>query len=277
MREGGFRPVVFLGHGLIVALFAMMSMIAAVTLWRLQDSFFKIPRVAIVGYLSIILILCKTLGAVLYGVVVAPLVRFANPKLQISIAVIFVSVSLLYPILRSFDYVPTNIMVQAAEELSKDRAASLRFRFNNEDALLKHAFEKPSFGWGRFGRNRVYDESGRDMNVTDGHWVITIGQYGIFGFIAEFGLLSLGVLRAPRAIKFTRSTSDKILLSALALLVATNILDLLPNASLMPWTWLLTGALLGRTESLAALATRRADPSPLLSPAIFSRKAHQER
>jgi len=34
-------------------------------------------------------------------------------------------------------------------------------------------------------------------------------------------------------------------------------IDLLPNASLSPWTWLLAGALLGRAEQLYALAHQR--------------------
>ena len=102
----------------------------------------------------------------------------------------------------------------------------------------------------------MYDEYGRDLSVTDGRWVITIGQFGIFGFIAEFGLLSIGVLRAWIGIGLAKSKNDKILLSALSLIVAINVLDLLPNSGLTPWTWLLAGTLLGRSERLGALAVR---------------------
>ena len=34
MREGGFRPMVFMGHGLLAAFFLMTSILAAATLWR---------------------------------------------------------------------------------------------------------------------------------------------------------------------------------------------------------------------------------------------------
>jgi hypothetical protein len=261
VRDGGFRPMVFMGHGLIVAIFAMMALVSAVTLWRLRDPVVKIPNSAIVGYLSIILVLCKSLGALLYGGALAPLVRFASPKIQVRVAVVIACFSLLYPILRSLDCVPTALMFQVAQAISDDRAASLQFRFNNEDQLLKRAFDKPTFGWGRFGRSRVYSESGRDESVTDGRWIITIGQYGIFGFVAEFGLLLIAVFRAPKSISFANSTRDEILFSALALIVATNVLDLLPNSSLLAWTWLLAGALLGRAESLKARANRRTRPS----------------
>jgi hypothetical protein len=261
VRDGGYRPAVFMGHGLIVAMFAMMAAISAVTLSRLRDPIlgFSPGRIAI--YLSIMLILCKSLGATLYGGILAPLVRYATPQFQTLVALVIVSFSLLYPMLRSFNIVPTDMMVQAAQQVSDDRASSLKFRFINEDLLLERAFERPAFGWGRYGRNRVYSEEGKELSVPDGRWVITIGQFGVFGFIAEFGLLTIGVFRAFAAIAFAKLRSDKILLSALSLIVATNILDLLPNSSLLPWTWLLAGTLLGRAENLSALELRRSTVS----------------
>jgi hypothetical protein len=148
---------------------------------------------------------------------------------------------------------PTNMMVSAARSVSADRARSLKVRFDNEDQLLARSLERPVFGWGRFGRSRVYDPAtGKDISITDGHWLITLGQFGIFGFIAEFGLLAMAVFRASLALKFCESKTDKVLLSALSLIAAVNVLDLLPNSGLVPWTWLICGALLGRAEALAS-------------------------
>lgn len=52
-----------------------------------------------------------------------------------------------------------------------------------------------------------------------------------------------------------------------ALILAFNLADLLPNATLVPLTWLVAGALLGQAEALA-LARRQAKAaaSPALSP-----------
>ena len=98
---------------------------------------------------------------------------------------------------------------------------------------------------------RIYDaEQGKDVSITDGHWIITIGMYGLFGFVAEFGLLALTVFRAASALRFTQPARDRIYLAALALIVAINMVELLPNATLTPWTWLFAGALLGRAEAL---------------------------
>jgi len=76
----------------------------------------------------------------------------------------------------------------------------------------------------------------------------------LFGFIAEFGLLALSVFRAASAFRFAESAYDRIYLAALALIVAISIVDLIPNSFISPWTWLLSGALLGRAEALHALA-----------------------
>src|SRR5258708_39137399 len=83
---------------------------------------------------------------------------------------------------------------------------------------------------------------------------MTLGQFGMVGFLAEFGLLSISVFRAASALKFAESFRDSVFLSALALIVAINIIDLLPNATLSPWTWLLAGSLLGRSEVILAIS-----------------------
>ena len=51
------------------------------------------------------------------------------------------------------DVVPVGPMLGVARELVPDRARSLALRFNNEALLLERALEKPTFGWGGFGRN----------------------------------------------------------------------------------------------------------------------------
>ena len=80
---------------------------------------------------------------------------------------------------------------------------------------------------------------------------MTLGSYGLFGFVAEFGLLALTVFRAASALKFTGpQIRDKIYLAALTLIVAISMVDLLPNSTLTPWTWLLAGGLLGRAEAV---------------------------
>jgi len=251
LRDGGFRPVVFLGHGLLVAFFAMTTAVAAAALWRTQTTINRLPPAGVTAYLSVILILCRSLGSLVYGVVLIPLVRLATPRFQLRVAGVLVAVALLYPMLRTMDVFPTSLILEAAHSVSAERAESLNKRFEQEKMLLEHASERLLFGWGRFGRSRVLHESGQDISVTDGYWIITVGTSGLFGFLATFALLAWPIFRAALTVKLTESAQDGVFLAALGLILAIGTVDLLPNASVSPWTWLLAGALLGRTESLS--------------------------
>jgi hypothetical protein len=270
VRDGGFRPVVFMGHGLMVSFFMMTTVVAAVALWRTRASVRNLPPGGVAAYLSIILILCKSSAALLYGGASAILVRFTKPRLQLRIALVLAVIGLLYPILRTADFIPTAAMIEAAKLISTDRADSLSTRFEQEDQLLKHASDRFVFGWGRFGRNRVFDaNSGRDITITDGHWINTLGQFGLFGFLVEFGLLTLPVFHAASAYRFTDSVRDKVYLAALSLILAVNIIDLLPNSTITPWTWLVAGTLLGRAEALRTAAGRHQPALNKLAPATL--------
>jgi hypothetical protein len=123
---------------------------------------------------------------------------------------------------------------------------------------LQRAWQRPFFGWGRYGRNRVFVENwegiGTDASITDGRWIITFGQFGIFGFLTEFGLLAIPIFCASRALKLVNSARDSLLLVAISLIVAMNMIDLLPNSALSPFTWLLAGSLLGRSEMIRIYA-----------------------
>jgi hypothetical protein len=264
IRGGGFRPVVFLGHGLYVAFFAMTTSVAAAALWRTRTRISRWQPGGVTAYLSVVVLLCKTMSALVYGAILVPLVRWANPRVQLRVASVLVLLALTYPMLRVADLVPTTSILETARAVSADRAQSLEVRFDQENQLLEHAWQRPWFGWGRFGRNRVYNGyEGRDSSITDGTWIITMGVFGLVGFFAEFGLLALSVLRAARALKFAQTKQESAYMAALALIVAINIIDLLPNSSLTPWTWLLAGALLGRAEALYATARQRTSQGTL--------------
>lgn len=274
LRGGGYRPMAFMGHGLIASFFAMTTAVASAALWRARMRVFQLPPAMVTGYLSAVLILCKSFGALIYGIFLVPILRWTSPRLHMRIAVLLVSVALLYPALRSFDLFPTQSLLQAISMFSTDRESSLKFRFVNEDKLLARAFERPLFGWGRYGRNRVFsEESGRDESVTDGLWVIMIGQFGLCGFIALFGLLSLGVFRAASVSRRLKSSEEIIYLSAIACIVAANLVELIPNSGLLPWTWLLSGVLVGRAEAAQRTVVHSKGKTSLLSP-YMSREAH---
>jgi hypothetical protein len=191
----------------------------------------------------------------------APVVLFTPPRLQVLIAAVFGGIVLLYPMLRGADLVPTDSIHQAALSFNEQRAQSLKFRLDNEDMLLARANEKPLAGWGSWGRNRVYDpETGADLSVTDGIWVITIGSFGWLGYLAQFGMLTAPMILLARR----RGMALAPVTAGLAVVAAVALIDLIPNATLTPVTWIVAGALAGQavlhTAFSAETTTASTDP-----------------
>ena len=263
MRQGGFRPIVFLQHGLWVAFLTFMTLIAAVALWRWPPAPGARGRYLLAaGYLGVMLVLCKSAAVLVYAIVALPLARFAGPGTQLRAAALLGLVAVSYPLLRGADLVPVDEMVAQAEAFSADRAASIHFRFHNEDMLLEHARRRPLFGWGPWGRNQLYDPfSGEMVSVSDGRWVIVIGTYGWFGYVAEFGLLGLPLFLLARRSLGRGGAAIAPHAGPLALMLGFNMIDMLPNATLIPFTWLLAGALLGYAEAPAAVPAAPGAPA----------------
>lgn len=252
IRMGGFRPIVFLYHGLWAAFFAMMAMIAAFALYRDRMDGGGRAWLLAGGYLGLVLVLCKSMAALLYGVVLIPLVVLLPSGWQVRLAVVIALAAASYPVLKQADLVPADEAIALAARVDQDRANSLKFRIDNEDLLFERAQLKPIFGWGSWGRNHLHDDvTGEITTVTDGRWIITIGVFGWVGFLAEFGLLVLPVLALGREVARAGAQVPR-LVGPLALFHAVNIFDLIPNATLTPMTWLVAGALLGCAEGMRA-------------------------
>jgi hypothetical protein len=164
------------------------------------------------------------------------------------VAVVLACLAVSYPVARGLDIIPTERLVEMAERIDPHRAQSLAFRFDNETVLLDRAREKPVFGWGSWGRNQIWDGTGRLLTVTDGRWIILVGVGGWLMLLAEFGLLTW-----PIFLLWWRSHAGvPVHVATLAVILAINMLDLLPNATLTPLTWLFAGGLLGYAERLRA-------------------------
>jgi hypothetical protein len=264
MRYGGYRPVVFMQNGLAAAFLLATAILAAIAFWRSRARVTSIPPGILSGYLAAVLVLCKSAGALIYAVLVGALVRWAKPQVQIRLAVIVACIAIAYPALRITDLVPTEQIIDLAESINQDRASSLKTRFDQEQQLLAHASERFWFGWGRYGRNRVYDKYGSDISITDGQWIITFGQFGLVGFIAQFGLLVFPVFSAARAFRYIDSEGERVLFSCLVLIVSLSAFEQIPNASVSGWSWLLAGALFGRSARIMSraesYASRRRKP-----------------
>lgn len=265
MRGDGFRPIVFLYHGLWVAFFTMTAAIAAFALMRGAAGRGKVVFTGVALYLSALLVLCKSLGSVAMAALLVPLVVLSGRRAQVLVAALLAIAALSYPLAKLGGLLPEDRIVAAIARLSEERAFSLQFRLDMESLLVDRAMERPLFGWGLWGRNLIYDVTdGRMQVIPDGRWVLAIGILGITGFVAEFGLLTLPLLLL--AWQVLRGRDPGPWTGPVALLVAINLVDMVPNATLTPLTWLFAGAALGFAERHEA--RRRVRPGPLIRTVI---------
>lgn len=253
VRNGGFRAMVFIQHGLRVGILVAVGCIAAAGLWRVAKS--AAPSSAIArnpgrwlgasAYLLVVLYLSKTLGAFMITFALLPVALFLPVRARMFTAAFIAGIVLVYPMLRGAGIIPVESISNFAAQINEDRALSLQFRLRNEDSLLERAAEKPLFGWGSWGRNRVYDpETGVDTSTTDGTWIGLIGTSGWIGYLAKFGLLTLPIV----LIAIRRRSEFDPAVAGLSLALAANLLDLIPNSGLTPLTWIMAGSLAGRLE-----------------------------
>ncbi len=261
-REGGWRPMVFMAHGLALSLFLCVGFLTSIGAYRGRLRALGLPSVAAVPYLAVVLLLCRSFAAIVYGLGVAPILLWGRARLVGLVAVGLTALVITYPLLRAADLFPTGALVELAASVSEDRAKSLEVRFENEDGLIDRASERIWFGWGGFGRS-TYSGEMKPL-VTDGYWILRMSERGILGLGLFYTFMLVPIFRSWRAIPRCRNRQDAHLLAALALIVAVQAVDTLPNGLFHHLPLLLAGAVHG----LATTLPRRAkQPERAVAPA----------
>lgn len=270
IREGGFRPLVFLHHGLWLGIFLSMTVIATASLTRNARGR-RTWYVLALLWLAATLLLSKNFGALAIACLLVPCALLLPIRLQLLVAMALSISVLAYPVLRGSGLVPTSALLSMVEQVRPDRASSLQYRLTNEGTLLEKANQKPIFGWGGSGRNRVFDEQGKDLATPDGNWIITIGEGGWVRYFSQMGLMALPIL----FLAFNRRRYDLDQATAgLCLVLTANMVDLIPNGTETPVTWLVTGALLGRLELGRITETSPVSSAKILTRSPYTRQRH---
>ncbi|WP_439503611.1 hypothetical protein [Methylophaga sp.] len=252
-RSGGFRAVVFMGHGLLVAMFLAMGIVFWASLKQAKFKVFRFSNTFGLTFVFITLMLSKSLAALIYGLFAVLAIKFLRSKQIYFASAVMALIFITYPISSATGLFPHGTVVDVASGINAERGGSLEYRFKHENTLLAHANQKPAFGWGAWGRNRIYDpETGEDISITDGGWVISLGTSGWVGFLSKFLFLFLPIWIVYRKNRYMHfgSNQAQILLAGNCLVLALIMVDQLPNASFNPLYWCLAGSLLGRTQVL---------------------------
>lgn len=256
-RLGGYRPNVFMIHGLAVGMWMMATALIALWFWQsgTLKKFLNIPMNLWFIGLYIVHLLVRSTGAYLYmvmGVVILFSAKFLRTSLPLVLLIMMLSSYLYLGVTGNFTGEKADKIVQTATDLAgPDRAQSLEFRFNNEELLVEKAIQKMWFGWGAGGKNRVYEYTStgekKDMAVTDSLWIIAYGTHGAIGIISLFGTsllpaLAFSLFCYPAKTWFRPQVAGAAVLSVITVLY---VLDNLLNDMYNPVFTLASGALAG--------------------------------
>jgi hypothetical protein len=254
VRWGGYRPMVFMSHGLALARFFLAGTCCLVILSRYRRVVFGLPIRFLAWTQFLVLLACKSTGAIVFGLLAVPLLAFTRPKRQLLFAAGAAVIIVLYPTLRLSGVFPVARLLEAAGAVQPDRADSLAYRFANEDRVLERARQRILFGWGEYDRNAAFDEEGHKTSVLDGYWIIRMSTNGLAGFVFSFAPLLLPVFWARRRLPAIRLERDQRQVAGVALLLAFLAFDLIPNGLWAFYPFLIAGALIRRLQELRAEA-----------------------
>ncbi|HWE02308.1 MAG TPA: hypothetical protein VG326_07825 [Tepidisphaeraceae bacterium] len=270
LRFGGYRPMCFLQHGLAVGMWMTSACLVGFWMWQCGTikTVMGLPLVFLLGVLFVTTVLCKSTGGLLFllaGVGILYSIKIAKTPILL-LAVMAVGPTYMY-LRASGTWNGDTAKDMALKYVGPERAQSLGVRIDAENILSVHALEQPWFGWGRWNRNRVYDAKGKDLAITDGLWILTMGEYGIIGLCALVAAILICPLmiwwRCPLKMWTHPGVAPAV---AMAVLLALYMLDNILNSMPDPIFALALGGLTGIGPSIRA-QLKYMNPAPTPSAA----------
>lgn len=188
IRLGGYRPQVFMAHGLEVGMYMMAASLIGLWLWHtgVLKQVLGMPAEWPVLLLFITFVMVKSTGAyglLFLGMVILLSGYWFRTNLPLLLLVFCVA---LYVGAGAIGTVDRQLITSNVTRIvGSERAQSLDFRLMNEQILSEKARIQPVFGWGGYGRNRP----GNVQVATDSLWIISFGSYGTVGLMSVMATL----------------------------------------------------------------------------------------
>lgn len=272
IRFGGYRPTVFLRHGLLVGMFMSWATLCGIWLYATGslNRLFNLPMPVLIIPLAATTVLCKSAGAIallMAACAVLAWMKYGGPERVLWPLYAIAATIIIYIAIRVTGLWHGQELVQLAEAVfGGDRARSLNTRLTNERLLAEHAARQMLLGWGGWGRNRPGDM----QVVTDSLWIIVYGVNGLVGLSALLGMFLLPPFYAARRVNaalWMHPAAAPVALFSTILMF--TMLDLLLNSGFAPTIRAAAGGLAGfvfvravPAGDFSALAARMRGGSP---------------
>lgn len=254
---GGYRPMVFMHHGLMVGLWMTATTLVGLVLWRTKVlerlGSWRVKWLALA--LLVTTILCQSFGALI--LLALGLALFATARRHGNVGVALL-------VILPCTYCATRIsgawngapLVDLTSHFSAERASSLQYRFEQEEVLATRAWQRPLLGWGGF--NRAFPPPNvNDFRaaVSDSMWIVVFGMNGIVGLASVVLTCLAPILALARRWRPRRWIEPEVAPAAvLAVVLGLYVMDGMVNMMINPVFTLAAGAI----TSLALAAPRRA-------------------
>ena len=245
-RYGGYRPQVFFWSHLPLVFWLSLGTVGALAFHRsgIVRKIVDIPLKWYIAALFVTLVLCKQfIAGVLMPLALGLhwiVIRTRSYAVLLALMIVIVTLTGM----RATGAWSAENLLEFVETLSPARAQSLETRIVNENALAARALERPFFGWGGFGRNRIRTEDGEDESITDGLWVTHLGTYGLVGMTGMLLYFAFAVVGFRRAVPTSHwMTGPAVGACAVVLWVLLTLVYNVPNSTTNSLVLLGIGAL----------------------------------
>ena len=181
IRFGGYRPTVFMHHGLAVAMWMVNATVLAIWM-QANGTLRRYPMLLTAGVSATLLVttvLCKSTGALTLMMVGLAAVFAANLLQKPWPLLLLMMISPLWMTGRTLDLINGQIVYDLFSLLSEERAQSFQMRLDQEEEIRQIALKTPVFGGSRWWPNGA-----------DQLWLIYFRNFGIVG-IATFTAIFL--------------------------------------------------------------------------------------
>lgn len=235
-RYGGYRPMVFMEHGLAVAMWMATAALTAFWLWRCkaQEKIFGISM----GWAAVLLIgtslWLRSVGAECLMILgLGTLIITGATQTRVWILLI----TLIPPtwiVIRAADLWDGKDLIAFLHKHDEHSADSLSVRLHSERVLANRALLSPVYGWTAWFF-LTYRANHELHGVPDQLWIIALGQFGLIGLCSVTVALLMPIwLVAWRIPVQYWKTAGAAAPAALGMLLTLHMCDNLFNAMLNP-------------------------------------------
>jgi len=261
MRYGGFRPIVFMQHGLMVALWSAVSAVTAYWLWRSREvpQFKNIPMALIAIMLITGTVFCKSVGAMIlmtFGIAMFSIFNKSKSPKPFTVMLILPA---MYIVARIANLVPLTAIEPLLERyFDAERVQSAFTRLVEEDLFGARALLRPYVGWGGYRRGWPTDPDTGLMllGMIDALWTMLFSTFGLLGLVSAFASLGIGPWMVMKEIAARKKGgfdyAGPVVIDAvvLSLILIIYIFDCLLNAMHNPVYVVCAGALVSYSMNL---------------------------